>query len=218
MSGGRTFRDRRHAGEVLADLLAQRDAAAPPTRDRTVLALPRGGVPVAAPVAQRLGVALGVLAVRKLGVPGHPELAMGAVALLGDAIEVVRNEEVLRRGGIGSEAFARVRAAEERRLRERMGRLGGTPVPIAGREVIIVDDGLATGATMTVAVQAARAAGAGAVLVAVPVGASGAVNRLRALADALVCAAVPQDFMAVGQFYRDFTQTSDAEVAALLAR
>ncbi|MFP5283263.1 MAG: phosphoribosyltransferase [Actinomycetes bacterium] len=211
---GPRFRDRAHAGEVLAAELAAR----PPVADRVVLGLPRGGVPVAAPVAARLAVPLGVLLVRKLGVPGRPELAMGAVALVGDTVELVRNPEVLRRAGVSPEAFDAVRAAEERALRDRAGRIASAPVQIADREVVVVDDGLATGATMTVAVQAARAAGARAVVAAAPVGAREAVAALARLADEVVCPYVPERFWAVGEHFGDFTQTSDAEVIALLTR
>lgn len=210
---GATFRDRQHAGEVLASELAVR---LPEAEDRVVLALPRGGVPVAAPVSRRLRAPLGVLIVRKLGAPGRPELAMGAIALVGDHVEVVRNADIVGRLGVTDEVFARTRAHEEAVLRERARAWTLPPVPLTGREAVLVDDGLATGATMTVAVQAARAGGARAVVVAVPVGARQAVAALAELADAVVCALIPDHFWAVGQHYDDFDQTSDAEVSALL--
>lgn len=182
-----------------------------------MLALPRGGVPVAAPVARRLGLPLGVMVVRKLGVPGRPELAMGAIALVSDRIELVRNAEVLDRIDIAPAEFARVQTAEEQALRDRARAFAPAPVAIAGQEVILVDDGLATGATMRVAVQAARADQARAVVVAVPVGARESVAGLARLADEVVCPYVPDRFSAVGQHFVDFTQTSDAEVIALLS-
>jgi len=215
--GGPAFRDRAHAGEVLAAALSARRRVF----DQVVLALPRGGVPVAAPVARSLGAPLGVLVVRKLGAPGRPELAMGAVALVGDTVELVRNLDVLARIDITPADFARVCAAEEQALRERARLFApARPAPtdqIAGRQVILVDDGLATGSTMTVAVQAARAAGARTVVVAVPVGAPEAVASLAQLADEVVCPYAPDHFWAVGQHYADFTQTTDEEVVALLS-
>lgn len=197
-------------------LAAELAARLPEVEGRVVLALPRGGVPVAAPVARRLGVPLGVLLVRKLGAPGRPELAMGAVALVGDRVEVMRNADVVDQLGVPDELFARVRAQEEEALRERARALASSPVPLAGRDAVLVDDGLATGATMTVAVQAARAGGARAVVVAVPVGARQAVESLARLADVVVCPHIPDRFWAVGQHYDDFDQTTDAEVVALL--
>lgn len=171
---------------------------------------------MAAPIAERLAAPLGVLVVRKLGVPAHPELAMGAVALVGERTETVRLDDILRGVGVSDQDFERVRAAEEGALRQRAAQVDLPPVPVAGRAVWLVDDGLATGATMTVAVQAARAAGAVTVRVAVPVGAGRAVEGLKRVADEVVCPLVPADFRAVGQHYRDFAQTSDDEVAALL--
>jgi putative phosphoribosyl transferase len=205
------YRSRRDAGRVLADEVAARLPPGPVV----VLGLPRGGVPVAAEVAHRLGAPLDVLTVRKIGTPGHVELAMGAVAS-GDL--VVRNDELIARLGVSaSDVAARVDVAR-RELAERDARLRGHRArpDLHGRTVVLVDDGLATGATMRAAVAAVRAASPGRVVVAVPVGPPDTVATLAALADEVVCPRQPPDFVAVGEWYRDFGETTDAEVIALL--
>jgi predicted phosphoribosyltransferase len=192
-------------------------AAAP---DPVVLGLPRGGVPVAAEVAQVLGAPLDVLVVRKVGVPWQPEVAMGAV---GEEGATVRNPEVVRAARVDEEA---VRAGERRERAEverraLLFRGGRPPVPLTGRTALIVDDGIATGATVRAACAIARARGAARVVVAVPVAAPDALAALRAgpepEADAVVSLAAPDDFMAVGMHYLDFRQTSDEEVIRILA-
>jgi putative phosphoribosyl transferase len=212
----RRYRDRRHAGEVLADPVAElvvHQGMAPAAL--LVLALPRGGVPVAAPVAERLGVDLDVLLVRKVGMPGHEELALGAVA---DGGVLVRNDSVLRTTGIDVDAFGQAVDRAEAELAERATALrGDRPAPSAsGRVVVLVDDGLATGATMRAAVAAVRRAGAMTVVVAVPVGAPEVCAELEQLADAVVCPLRPDGLGAVGAWYDDFTQTTDGEVRELL--
>jgi putative phosphoribosyl transferase len=180
-----------------------------------VLALPRGGVPVAFEIAEVLGAPLDIFVVRKLGMPGHPEYAMGAIASGG--IRVI-SDDVVRWYGISPaaiEAVAREELAElERREREyRRGR----PLPdLGGRTVILVDDGLATGSTMRAAVQAVRALGPARVVVAVPVGAPQTCEEFNDITDETLCARTPEPFSAVGLWYRDFSQTSDEEVRALL--
>lgn len=185
--------------------------------DVVVLALPRGGVPVAAAVADRLGAPLDVLTVRKVGTPGHVELALGAVASGG---LVVLNDDLVARLGLGEGAVsARVDVAR-RELAERDRRLrGDRPAPeLDGRTVVVVDDGLATGATMRAAVAAVRTASPQRVVVAVPVGPPDTVAELATEADDVICPLQPPDFAAVGQWYRDFGETTDADVVELLAR
>jgi len=212
------FRDRHQAGSALAVALepvfARRRVL---LGDVVVLGLARGGVPVAAVVADNLAVALDVLVVRKLGVPGHRELAIGAVAS-GDV--VVRNDEVLSRLADPERVLAEVLAAERAVLheRERRYRGGRPPVDLAERYVVLVDDGLATGTSMRAAVRAVRRQRAVTVVAAAPVGSPSAVDLLAGEADEVVCAAVPARFGAVGSFYRDFRQTSDDEVVAALER
>ena len=207
------FQDRRDAGRVLAMKL--RKYAGRP--DVVVLALPRGGVPVAYEVAQALRVPLDVFLVRKLGVPGQEELAMGAIATGGVR---VLNDDVVRTLGIPQEALDAVAAQEQRELgrRERAYR-GDRPAPdVRGRTVILVDDGLATGSTMRAAVAALRRQGPARVIVAVPVGAPQTCAEFGAEADEAVCARTPEPFHAVGLWYDDFSQTTDEEVYELLGR
>lgn len=208
------FADRTDAGRALGERLAET-----PRPDAVVLGLPRGGVLVGAEVARAIGAPLDLLLVRKIGLPGQPELAMGAIAALGGVIEEVRSEDVLLRSGTRAEQFARVRADEERELRRREAAYRGDepPVDVRGRAVILADDGLATGATMRAAVAAARGAGAGRVTVAVPVAAPRACERLAADADEVVCLWAPASFRAVQQGYSDFEETTDDEVRAALA-
>ena len=208
-AGGR-FVDRHHAGEVLAAAVAGR-------RADVVLALPRGGVPVAAPVARILGAELDVLVVRKLGAPNQPELAMGAIASGG---AVVVDDELAERCGVSGDEVEAVLARERAELerRERSYRADRPPVELRGRRVVVVDDGLATGASMRVALLALRSLAPAHVVVAVPVGPPATCASLRELADEVVCLESPEHFAAVGQWYEDFSQTSDDEVRSLLAR
>jgi putative phosphoribosyl transferase len=207
----RAFADRHEAGrELAARLLAYKGRP-----DVVVLALPRGGVPVAFEIAEALGAPLDIFVVRKLGMPGHAEFAVGAIASGG--VRVV-NDEVLRVYGILPAAIAAVAKRElaelERREREYRG---GRPLPdLRNRVVILVDDGLATGSTMRAAVQAVRALGPSRVVVAVPVGAAQTCEEFADVADETVCALTPEPFKAVGLWYRDFSQTTDDEVRALL--
>jgi len=212
MAMGRPFRDRAAAGEALAERLGAY-AALP---DVLVLALPRGGVPVAAAVARTLAAPLDVFLVRKLGVPGHEELAMGAIATGGVR---VLNEAVVRNLGIHEATIDAVAAAEGEELaRREHAYRDGRPAPdVAGRTVIVVDDGLATGATMRAAVAALRRQGPHRVVVAVPVAASATCAELRAEVDDIVCALTPEPFYAVGLWYDDFAPTTDGEVHDLLA-
>ena len=209
----RVFADRVEAGRALATALEARRGAA----DTIVLGLPRGGVPVAYEIATALALPLDVLVVRKLGLPWQPELAMGAIASGG---ALVLNEEVVRHLGGRDEAFEAVRAREQAELarRERDYRGDRPPLVMRNRTGILVDDGLATGATMEAAVRSLQALEARRVVVAVPVASPEARDRIAALADEVVCLATPTLFSAVGQWYRDFGQTSDDEVRDLLAR
>jgi putative phosphoribosyl transferase len=205
------YANRRDAGAVLAAELKQYRGRS----DVVVLALPRGGVPVGYEVARALDAPLDVFVVRKLGAPGHRELAMGAIASGGVR---VLNRDVIGWYGISPaaiEATAREELAELER-RERTYREGREPVDVKDRVVLLVDDGLATGSTMKAAVQAVRQRGPARIVVAVPVGAPQTCSGLQELADEVMCARTPEDFAAVGQWYADFEQTSDAEVRELL--
>lgn len=183
-------------------------------RDVVVLGLPRGGVPVAAQIAARLSAPLDVLVVRKLGLPGHPELAMGAIAGVGSAVEVVRNERVLAHERVPDEVFDAAYRRELATLREREGafRRGRAPAAVHDQVVIVVDDGLATGSTMRAALAAVRRQRPARLVVAVPVGSAATCDGLAAEADEVVCAWVPDGFSAVGQAYVDFSQTDDEQV------
>lgn len=206
------FKDRVDAGHRLAAMLKEHERAP----DTIVLGLPRGGVPVAAALASTLGLPLDILVVRKLGVPGYAEVAFGAIASGG--IEVL-NEDVIRSAGIYATAMERVRSEQTRELhrRELAYRGDRDPIEISGMTVIVVDDGTATGATMRAAVEALRSAGPARIIVAVGVAPPGVVRDLRKLADNVVSVLTPRSFVAVGAWYDDFTQTSDAEVIELLA-
>ncbi len=228
-----TFKDRRDAGRTLAAAL-KRFAAQP---DVLVLGLPRGGVVVAAEVAEALQAPLEVLVVRKLGVPGHEELAMGAIASGG---ATVINDDVLRRARVDARALEAVAERERAELarRERLYRGERPPLAVGGRVALVVDDGLATGSTMLAAVRALRAmqwsggeaqgeaqadepgeppeAGPARIVVAVPVGAPDTCEQLRSEADEVICATMPEDFLGVGRWYDQFEQTTDDEVQRLL--
>ena len=211
MEAGR-FRDRTQAGQRLAERLqayAGRD-------DVVVLALPRGGVPVAYEVARALGAPLGVFVVRKLGVPGHEELAMGAIASGGT---VLVDEALVRALGLGRDELERTVAAELRELERREQAYADSrePPEVEGKTVMLVDDGLATGSTMRAAALAVRRLNPARVVVAVPVAAPETCEQLRAVVDETVCVLTPHPFRAVGLWYENFAQTSDDEVRRLLA-
>jgi predicted phosphoribosyltransferase len=207
----RPFADRREAGAELAAQLGEYAAR----NDIIVLGLPRGGVPVAYEIARALDVPLDIFIVRKLGLPGHRELAMGAIASGG--IRVL-NDDVVRWSGVSRTAIEEVTAEERRELerREREYRDRRPPLDLADRVVILVDDGLATGSTMKAAVEAVRQQKPARVVVAVPVGARDTCQLFERIADAVVCARTPEPFSAVGLWYRDFSETSDDEVRELL--
>ena len=207
------FTDRTDAGRQLAALLgryAGRD-------DVIVLGLPRGGVPVAYEVARALGAPLDVFLVRKLGVPGHEELAMGAI---GSGGVQVLNRQVLEGLGLDEADVERVAERERRELerRERAYRGSRPPLDVAGKIAILIDDGLATGARMRAAVEALRAEGPAQIVVAVPTAARETCASFEAHVDEVICAVTPQPFYAVGASYAGFSQTSDEEVTALLLK
>jgi putative phosphoribosyl transferase len=214
-STAKPFADRRQAGRALAARLAE--SAGP---DVVVLGLPRGGVVVAAEVARVIGGTLDIVVVRKVGVPWQPELAMGAIAAVDEDVETVREERVLSRVDVDEEAFARAREREvaELRRREEAYRQGRPASPLAGRPVVVVDDGLATGSTMRAAVAAVRRQGPARLTVAVPVASPFACERIAAAVDEVVCLWAPASFAAVGQGYDDFRATTDDEVREALAR
>lgn len=206
-----SFRDRHEAGQFLAQKLLQyRDEP-----DIIVLALPRGGVPVAFEVAKALDAPLDIFLVRKLGVPGHEELAMGAVA---DGGVVVLNEDVVGPLNIPEDIIDDAIGRESRTIqKQRANYRDGQPAPsIQGRTVILVDDGLATGATMIAAARSVRTRKPERLIIAVPVGSAGACAQLMREADEVVCLASPEPFWAVGVYYRDFSQTEDDDVERLL--
>ena len=205
------FLDRRDAGKALATALQHYRGR----EDVVVLALPRGGVPVAFEVAEALGAPLDLFLVRKLGTPGQRELAMGAIASGGVR---VLNDEVVRWYGIPDSVIEAVAAEEQRELerREQTYREGRAAAALEGRIVILVDDGLATGSTMKAAVQAVRQRSPAKVVVAVPVGARETCSELGRMADEVVCVRMPEPFSAVGLWYLRFDQTTDEEVRELL--
>jgi len=207
-----SFRDRQAAGTELAKAVADLEPL-----DPVVLALPRGGVPVGFEVAKDLECDLDVLGVRKVGVPSQPELAMGAVA---EREVVIRNEDVIHLARIPESVFNSVVDSEREELTRRLNIYRGSsePAPIAGRTVILVDDGLATGSTMEAGVAAVRLMGSGSVWVAVPVAPRDTAARIAKLADESVVLESPRAFRAVGLWYSDFGQTSDSEVQNLLVQ
>jgi len=207
------FFDRTEAGEFLAENLstyANRD-------DVIVLALPRGGVPVATEVAKRLNAPLDVFVVRKLGLPGHPELAMGAIASGGAR---VFNGEVVNAMRISDEVIDAVSGEEliELQRREKAYRAGRPPLELEGKTVIVIDDGIATGSTMLAAVSALRQLNAARIVVAAPVVAASTYREIQRAADEVATVMLPEHFYAVGQWYEDFSQTTDDEVRDLLAQ
>ncbi len=207
------FKDREDAGRVLARDLADLQGR----EDLVVLALPRGGVPVGFEVARKLHAPLDVFIVRKLGVPGHEELAMGAIASGG---VIVLNDEVVWRLNIPKQMIDTVIQEERRELerREQAYRDGRPPIDVRGKTAILVDDGLATGASMKAAVEGLRARGPARIIVAVPVAAPETCASFQELVDHVLCAETPEPFFGVGVWYEDFSQTTDEEVRDLLAR
>lgn len=211
-SGPVRFRDRRYAGRRLADALAGRRLNAP-----VVLALPRGGVPVAAEIADRLDAPLDVLIVRKLGCPGRRELGVGAIAEGGVQL---RNEQLIQQLGITSSELEPIVATERDEVERRARRYRGDrpATDIEGRTVVVVDDGLATGFTARAAIDVLRLRHAARIVLAVPVAPADTVEELGEVADEVVCLRTPWPFMAIGQWYDDFTQVRDGEVTDLLER
>lgn len=205
------FRDRREAGQRLAALLARFAGRS----DTVVLGLPRGGVVVAYEVAKALDLPLDVYVVRKLGTPGHEELAMGAIASGG---VMVLNDDVVRSLGLRQGVVEEVAERERRVLeqREKTYRRQAEPVPLEGKRVILVDDGLATGATMRTAIKSLRAHGPALIVVAVPTAPRETCMALAEEVDEMVCCLAPTPFFSVGEWYQDFSQTSDEEVVDLL--
>ena len=206
------FADRADAGRQLAQRLAHLKGT-----DAVVLALPRGGGPVAFEVARGLQAPLNVIVVRKLGVPFQPEYGFGAIGE--DGARII-DDRVVRLARLTRQEIASVERRERDRLNRRLGRLRGDrpPVPLAGRTAVVVDDGIATGSTARAACLAARARGAARVIVAVPVGSAQAAASLRRDADEVICLHTPVPFAAIGDWYADFSQVADAEVAGLLGQ
>lgn len=215
LSPGR-YADREEAGRAVAEQLRRHATCG---ADLLVLGLARGGVPVAATVASALGASLDVLVARKLGTPGRPELALGAIAAVGVEVELVSEPLVLAQRRIPAEAFDAICRRELVELRRRQAAYrGGRPAAqIASRAVIVVDDGLATGSTMRAAVAAVRRQQPRWLAIAVPVGPEQTCRELRGQVEELVCVRTPSPFRAVGQAYRDFSPTSDTQVRRILA-
>lgn len=205
------YTDREDAGKKLAAALQKYQGQ----KDVVVFGLPRGGVPVAFEVARQLKAPLDILVVRKIGVPGQPELAMGAVASGG---VVIRNEQVIRAVGVGSDRFDAAVGAARDELTERDAALRGAElsVDLTDRTVIVVDDGMATGSTMRAAVEALRTMQPERIVIGVPVGAPEVVDQMGAIADDVVCLLTPRNLVAVGSWYRHFGQTTEMEVRRLL--
>jgi putative phosphoribosyl transferase len=210
------FRNRAEAGELLAAEVGQRLRDVPPGKI-VVLGLPRGGVPVAAAVAEALQAPLDVIVVRKLGVPSQPELAMGAI---GENGMRVLNGEVLTVTGVRESEVAEVERRERAELERRAAlyRANRPPIDLAGKTAVIVDDGIATGSTAAAAAQIARQAGAQRVIIATPVAPPITIRRLATVADDVIALRTPENFFAIGEWYADFSQTSDNEVRRLLGR
>jgi putative phosphoribosyl transferase len=207
------FRDRADAGRRLAERLAEEALVAP-----VVFGLPRGGLPVAREIAKVLKAPLGLVLVRKIGAPGQPELALGAV-VNGAAPETVWNARLLAGFGLTEADMEPARQAQLAEIARRRAAYGSGDAPedLSGRTAVLVDDGVATGATMRAAIRALRRRGPAAIVLAVPVAAASTLAALAAEADGAVCLETPADFYAVGAAYRDFTQVEDAEVTAILA-
>ena len=207
----RVFDDRRTAGRALVPELQRCDL-----HDPIILGLPRGGVPLAYEIAVALRAPLDTIVVRKLGVPSQPELAFGAIA--SGNVRVINDDVVRAVPGLDDDAVERIAAREmtELRRREHAYRLDRPYPELGGKDVVLVDDGLATGATMHAAAAAVKTKSPASVIVAVPVGSSSAVTRVLAVVDRVICLESPASFYAVGQFYADFRQTSDEEVRDLL--
>lgn len=205
------FKDRQDAGKKLAEKLK----AYKGQQDIIVLALPRGGIPVGFEIAKSLEVPLDIFIVRKLGVPGHEELAMGAIA---DGGIIVLNEEIIQQLGITQVLIDRITQDESKEVarRESLYRRGRPAYKLGGKTIIVVDDGLATGASMRAALIAVKEKKPRKIIAAVPVGAAETCKSLRTYVDELVCLLVPPSFGAVGSWYEDFSQTTDAEVESLL--
>jgi len=206
------FKDRGQAGELLADELATRAIGA----EAVVVALTRGGVPVAAAVAQRLRLELDIIVVRKLGVPWQPELALGAVA----GGELILDNETIQALEVPDEEIERIAATERAKMqaREQLFRKGLPAIDLRGRPLILIDDGVATGSTMLAALRSVRRQKPSKVIVAIPVASREARRQLSDEADDLVCLAAPEPFIAVGEWYRDFSQVEDEEVCSLIGR
>jgi len=207
------FQDRSEAGQILA----RRLKSIVLDSDALVLALPRGGVPVGFEIAQTLRVDLDIFLVRKLGVPGQEELAMGAIASGGVR---VLNESLIQHLGISRSVIDRVTVREQSEIerREQLYREGRSAIPIDNRTTILVDDGLATGATMLAAARAVRAKKPKRIIVAVPVASRDACEEFRRYVDDVICGEIPEPFYSVGTWYKDFSQTTDTEVQQLLER
>jgi putative phosphoribosyl transferase len=211
------YRDRADAGDRLAAELADLLPTDGDHDDVQVLALPRGGVPVAAPIAARLHTRLSLLLVRKVGVPHHPELAMGAIAAINDQVHVVRNEPVIAQQRITDSSWSAALETEQAELRRRMVNLGGwLPPDLTGKVAVLVDDGLATGQTMRAAIDVVRGSAAGRVIVVAPVAAPQTVTDLSETDIEVICPYQPEPMFAVGEAYRNFAQTSDDEILDLL--